>query len=304
MMSDSVRKHFLEVSTYTYAGAYRAYFQSLPDDIPTLGKLVCGQVIHPSFFYTPVSAYLEDRYFGKLSKYPRHRFRNEDDLFVTAAAMTAELFRLDERGFCEGKDVTKRLSVSCRQASVLMSAILKAKGVPCRSRAGFMDFGNDGASYMEHWVNEYWDEADGRWVLIDVDGYYEYESRFGYSQFDLPAGKFLPAAEAWLGVREKTLDRAKLEVGEQCPGEGLYGYLLMDFHALMNNEVYYTFQPQYLYRQYDRVTEDDLRELDGLARLLADPDGNLIRLRELWETTDKFGILTNPGTDLYQQIFS
>ena len=81
----------------------------------------------------------------------------------------------------------------------------KTKGIPCRSRAGFMDFGNTGDSYMEHWVNEYWDYNENRWVLVDVDGYYEYEQRFGYSQFDLPRQKFVTASEAWLGLRKNTL---------------------------------------------------------------------------------------------------
>lgn len=42
-----------------------------------------------------------------------------------------------------------------------------------------MDFRNLGDSYVEHWVNEYWDFGGNRWVLADVDGYYEYEERFG-----------------------------------------------------------------------------------------------------------------------------
>ena len=58
--------------------------------------------------------------------------------------------------------------VSCRQASVFFSAILKAKGIPCRSRAGFMDFGDTGDSYMEHWVNEYQDFKKNRWILAEL----------------------------------------------------------------------------------------------------------------------------------------
>ena len=69
--------------------------------------------------------------------------------------MIAGIFYLDETGFSQNKDVEKRLTVSCRQASILFSAILKVKGIPCRSRADFMDFGNSGESYVEHWVNEY-----------------------------------------------------------------------------------------------------------------------------------------------------
>lgn len=118
---------------------------------------------------------MEYTYYGKFAAYPRRRFKNEDELYITAVSMIAGILRLDETGFTKMKDVTKRITVSCRQASVLFSAILKAKGIPCRSRAGFMDFGDSGESYMEHWVNEYWSFDENRWVLADVDGYYEYE---------------------------------------------------------------------------------------------------------------------------------
>ncbi len=304
MINDLMKKHYLEVSTYTYAGAYKNYFISLPDDIPTLVKLVCGQVIHPSFFFTPVLKSLEDKYFGKLSSFQKNRFLNEDELFITATAMTAELFRLDESGFIEGKDVTRRLSVSCRQASVLMTAILKAKNIPCRSRAGFVDFGDDGSSYVEHWVNEYWNDNEKRWVLMDVDGYYEFESRFGYSQFDLPARKFICGAEAWLGIREGTIGKNKLIVDESEPGQGVYSYLMMDFHSLMNNEIFYYFLPKHLYNNYAKITEDELGELDDLARLVKNPDDNFNELYEIWNNNEKYYSLSNFGTDLYYKIFS
>lgn len=304
MINDFIKKHYLEVSTYTYAGAYRNYFQSLPDDIPTLGRLVCGQVIHPSFFFMPVSKSLEDKYFGELSLFQKHRFLNEDELFVTATAMTAELFRLDESGFVEGKDVTRRLSVTCRQASVLMTAILKAKNIPSRSRAGFIDFGDDGASYIEHWVNEYWNETEERWVLMDVGGYYEFEARFGYSQFDLPARKFISGANAWLGIRGGMLDKNKITVGESEPGQGFYAYLMMDFHSLMNNEIFYSFLPKHFYNNYAKITEDELYELDDLARLVKNPDGNFNELCEIWNNNEKYCSLSNFGTDLYYKIFA
>ena len=126
-MNKEIYQPYLETSVYTYAGAYKEYLESLPGDIPSIGKLVCDQITHPTLFFTHPSSYLEDSYFGKFASYPKERFKDEDELFVTAAAMIAEIFRLNETGFTTGKDVTKRITVSCRHASVLFSAILKAK---------------------------------------------------------------------------------------------------------------------------------------------------------------------------------
>ena len=299
---NKILERYLKTSIYTYAGAYREYLLSLPDDIPAIGRLVCDQITHPSMYFTEPSAYLEDTYYGKFASYPKHRFKNEDELYITAVSMIAGIFYLDEAGFTQNKDVTKRITVSCRQASILFSAILKAKGIPCRSRAGFMDFGNTGDSYGEHWVNEYWDFEKCRWILVDVDGYYEYEERFGYSQFDLPRNKFITASEAWLGLRRHTLHK-NLGVYPTNLLEGVCEYLLMDFHALMNNEVFYSYQPLYLRNGIQDLTEAGLCELDDLAELMDRPDENIEQIEQIWNTNEKLFVLTNRTQNVYYDLF-
>lgn len=301
-MNEAIYQRYLETSIYTDAGYYKELLLSLPDDIPTIGMLVCDQITHPSMYFTEPSSYLEDTYYGKFSSYPKQRFKNEDELYITAVSMIAGILRLDGAGFTRNRDVTKRITVSCRQASVLFSAILKAKGIPCRSRAGFMDFGDAGDSYMEHWVNEYWDFNESRWVLADVDGYYEYEQRFGYSQFDLPRRKFVTASEAWIGLRKNRLDK-KLDVFSPDILDGVCEYLFMDFHALMNNEIFYSYQPLYLRGGTQALSEDELRELDDLAELLAEPDQNMEQLEYLQATNEKLSILTNNTQNIYHDIF-
>lgn len=301
-MNEKLCKHYLKTSIYTYVGAYKEFVLSLPDDIPSIGMLVCDQITHPSMYFTEPSPYLEDTYFGKFSSYPKHRFKNEDELYITAVSMLAGILRFDEMGFTKNRDVSKRITVSCRQASVLFSAILKAKGIPCRSRAGFMDFGDAGESFLEHWVNEYWDFNENRWVLADVDGYYEYEQRFGYSQFDLPRRKFVTAPEAWLGLRRNTLDK-KLDVFSPDLLEGVCEYLFMDFHALMNNEIFYSYQPLYLRGGIKGLSESELGELDYLAELLTDPDKNIEKIEELYMTDEKLFTLTNNTENIYRDVF-
>ena len=301
-MNEKIYQRYLKTSVYTYVGSYKDFILSLPNDIPSIGMLVCDQITHPSMYFTEPSSYLENTYYGKFASYPKYRFKNEDELYITAVSMIAGILRLDERGFTKNRDVTKRITVSCRQASVLFSAILKAKGIPCRSRAGFMDFGDNGDSYMEHWVNEYWDFNENRWVLVDVDGYYEYEERFGYSQFDLPHRKFVTASEAWIGLRKNTLNK-KLDVFSPNPLEGVCEYLFMDFHALMNNEIFYSYQPLYLRDGIYTLNESELRELDHLAELLAEPDKNMEQIEHLWATNEKLSVLTNNTQNIYYDTF-
>ncbi len=301
-MNEKIFQRYLETSVYTYAGIYKDFIASLPDDIPSIGMLVCDQITHPSMYFTEPSPYLEDTYYGKFATYPKHRFKNEDDIYITAVSMIAGILRLDETGFTKNRDVTKRITVSCRQASVLFSAILKEKRIPCRSRAGFMDLGDAGDSYMEHWVNEYWNFNENRWVLADVDGYYEYEQRFGYSQFDLPRRKFVTASEAWLGLRKNTFNK-KLDVFSPTLLEGVCEYLFMDLHALMNNEIFYSYQPLYLRGGIQTLNEKELHELDALAELLAEPDKNMEQIEHLLAANEKWSVLTNNTQNVYHDIF-
>ena len=300
--NQNIYQRYLENSVYTDVGNYKDFVLSLPEDIPAICMLICDQITHPSMYFTEQSSYLEEAYYGKFASYPKNRFKNEDELYITAVAMIAGILRLDKTGFTKNRDVTKRITVSCRQASVLFSAVLKTKGIPCRSRAGFMDFGDSGDSYMEHWVNEYWDFKENRWVLADVDGYYEYEQRFGYSQFDLPRRKFVTASEAWLGLRRNTLQK-KLDVFSPIPLEGVCEYLFMDFHALMNNEIFYSYQPLYLRGGLQALCESELQELDSLAELLANPDENMEQIERLWTENEKFTILTNNTQNIYYDTF-
>ncbi len=138
--------------------------------------------------------------------------------------------------------------------------------------------------------------------MVDVDGYYEYEQRFGYSQFDLPRRKFVTASEAWIGLRKNILNK-KLDVFLPNPLEGVCEYLFMDFHALMNNEIFYSYQPLYLRDGIHALNESELYELDRLAELLSEPDKNIEQIEYLWTTNEKFSVLTDNTQNIYYDTF-
>jgi hypothetical protein len=67
-----------------------------------------------------------------------------------------------------------------------------------------------------------------------------------------------------------------------------------DFHSLMNNEILYLQGPSYIGRKFDKLTEDELIEIDQLAALMLTPDDNFDQLVDLWNTEKKFRILNGP----------
>lgn len=294
-MEEYILEHYRKPGTYTYAGAYFDYFRTLPDDVSVLGRLVCAQVIHRVTLKEGNTNANANLLYGDMNCYPWYRMRCEDDVFLTAAALAAELFRLDERGFVADRKAENKLVVTCRYVSVLMSAILKAKGIPARSRAGFAPYFKQGVS-MDHWINQYFSEKEGRWVTFDADGFYE-ENGMPLSQYDIPQDSFDWAAEAYLAVRSGKTDGKQYLYADglgTCSLPALVRYLVYDFHALMNHELTYTFLPAYLDGRLDRLTEQELQELDKLAELLLEPDRNFDKLCKFWNTERKFRIIHSP----------
>jgi hypothetical protein len=218
--------------------------------------------------------------------------RCEDDILLTAVSMTAELFRLDNRGFMLERQVEHKIVVTCRYVSVLMTAILKAKGISCRSRSGFAPYFKDGLS-LDHWINQYWNERQSRWVTFDADFFGD--SRLGFDQYDIPPNRFDWAADTWLQIRGAKVDGNKyVYAGGEVSLKAAVRAVFYDFHALMNNEISYTFQPAYIAEKFDSLTEHDFKEIDALAGLMLDPDENYNALCETWNTNRKYRILNSP----------
>lgn len=303
IMRKEILEHYLQTGAYTYAGAYKDYFRSLPEDISELGHLICSQVIHRVTLREGNTNANDKMQYGDMTRFPWYRMRCEDDIFMTAAAMTAELFRLDERGFTQERKTEDKIVVTCRYVSVLMSAILKAKGIPCRSRAGFAPYFQPGVS-MDHWINQYYCKKDNRWVTIDADGFYD-ENGMDLGQYDIPDSKFDYAGEAWLSIREgrKSGERFLYADGlGTCSLKAVIRALFYDFHALMNDEISYLFQPCYIDDKFEGLTEEDFTQLDELAYLLTDPDANFGKLAEIWETKKKFRIMNSPLVGDYDNL--
>ena len=292
-LQERVLDHYRRTGTYTYAGAYAEAFRALPDELPKLGRLVCGQIIHRVTLREGNTNANRDLLYGDMNRFPWQRMRCEDDLFLTAPAMAAELFRLDGRGFTPDRAVEHKLVLSCRYVSVLMSAICKAKGIPCRSRAGFAPYFHAGQSW-DHWINQAW--IGGRWVTFDADGFFE-ELGMPLRQYDMPGSAFDWAAQTWLDVRWGRADGARFIYADgqgTCGLEAVIRYVFYDFHALMNDEISFEFQPCWVAGKFDQLTEADFRRIDDLAEMMLDPDGNFDNLKRVWETERRFRVINSP----------
>lgn len=297
-MDAQIFSHYLETGPFTYPGLYRDYFRSLPDDPKELGDLISHQIIHRVTLQEGNKNANADLRYGDLTRWPWYRAPCEDDIYLTAPAIAAGLFRLDERGFVPDRAVEHKLVLTCRFVSVLVSSIYKAKGVPCRSRAGFAPYFRPGAS-MDHWINQVWVEQEQRWRTFDADGFYE-GLPVPVTQYDVQPVEFDWAADAWLAIRQGETDGRQFVYADGLGTNSLRAvgrYLVYDFHALMNNEISYVFQPRFMEAFLlgrAELSIEELQLLDRLARLMAAPDKNFHALVELWETEPRLRDLTSP----------
>ena len=287
-MNKKIQDFYKKVSFYTYAGPFKDYFISLPNDINKLRDLVCDQHIHKMrAFRTYTKKEISKNFVWYNCLY---------DALNTATAMTSEVFRLDEKGFYYKKLFEKRIVVTCRYISILFSSIMKAKGIPCRCRSGFAPYIYE-TFIVDHWINEYWDEKEQRWIRIDAEiqdhtrthdkkiNLYDIEDEFEYP------------AELWLKARKgeiKNLDKYLKYTSHK--GIEIFAHaLFLDFNALMNIELPYKYTPDFIYGDnFDKLTTKDYKDIDNLAKLMLEPDKNFDKLKHLWETNKKFRTLNSP----------
>lgn len=299
-MREEILDFYLKTSVYTNYYPFEEYYKTLPNNIKELAKLLHHQVIHRSEL---VRSYLGDasKYDNELElkklkeEYPWYRNRCDDDILMTAPAITAELFRQDPRGFTMGREVKDRVVITCRYVSVLLASILKAKGIPARCRSGYADYflRDRGNVYYDHWIVQYYDRKENRWVNVDADNDYKVD----FNQCDFPDKEFKWIAKVWLDVRSGKDDFKKYIHGSRFNGLDNLAYaLFFDFHALMNDEISYLFFPTSIDSkdEFFNLSEEELKKIDHLSELMLDPDKNFDELKYLFRNDKWLRAINSP----------
>lgn len=289
-----VLDHYLQFGQFTDPYPYKEVLKkNLPNDIKEIGLLVRKQIIHKSTLEHGNAGSNKDLRYGDMTKVPWYR-QNEDDIFPTASAMIAELFRRDSSGFILDRATKDKLILTCRFIAVLIASILKSKGIPARARSGFAPYfkveGLEIDKSYDHWINQYWDSKQSRWITIDVDA--SLEDYLKFDPYDISQETFDFSADAWLDVRGGRIDGNHFKDAVGLEGlDTISWQLFHDFHALMNNEILYQHGTAYIQNRIKELSEEELKEIDNLAKLMQKPDDNFDKLKELWETNKKFRIL-------------
>jgi hypothetical protein len=247
----------------TAAGRWAPWFDALPRDVADLCRIVQGLAIHEhmAFAYGLV---IEDD-------------RQCESHIRSVERMLERLFAIDPQPLTIARPPEKRLVGVCRHFVLLLVAMLRAKGVPARARCGFGTYFNPG-SFEDHWVCEYWNATESRWILADpqFDQVWRAKLKIDHDVLDVPRDRFLIAADAWTQCRTGKADSAKFGIGDLRGLWFVAGNLVRDAAALNNMEmlpwdVWGVMPPA------DRPLRDDqLAFFDRLAMLTRTPDTSLV----------------------------
>lgn len=273
----------------TTPGRHAPLLAGLPTDIGALARVGHGLMIHEHLTWA----------YG-VEQTPEERrtvhLRQVDRLLdaITAA---------DSRPLVVPREPGVRTAGNCRHFTVLLVTMLRAQGVPARARCGFGGyFGVD--NYEDHWVCEYWNAAEGRWILVDaqIDAVQQKMFPIDFDVTDVPRDRFLIAGDAWALCRAGKADpgRFGLSFTNEFGYWWIAGNLMRDAAALTNIELLPWDTWGQMPAPEEEIAEDLAVLFDRMAVLTQDPDRHLAELRHLMRTDERLRVPALVRNDLRQ----
>jgi hypothetical protein len=254
----------------TSAGGYAALLEPLPRDIGGLAAVAHGLLVH-EHMAAGYGLTLSDSDRGTV------HLRRVDQLLE-------QIVTRDDRPLDVAREPAGRVAGNCRHFTVLTVAALRAHGIPARARCGFGGYFGTGM-FEDHWVCEYWNDGQQRWILADaqIDDVQREWFPLGFDVTDVPRGQFVIAGQAWAQYRagEADPDRYGLSVLEEAGDWWIAGNLMRDAAALMNIELLPWDCWGIMPKPGDRISDADLTVFDKLAALTRDPDASFADLQQL-----------------------
>ena len=273
---DSHLTYFAQHGTISSPGEFVSQYQYLPTSIADLVKLVQGVTIH--VFWT-------ERYGFKA---PAERM-NEVQLRWMDRRLKRTL-ELDPRPLTESRPIEQKLIGNCRDHSLLLVSLLRHQGIPARARCGF------GAYFLpdhfeDHWVVEYWNITQSRWVLVDaqLDELQRDVLKIGFDPLDVPRDQFIVGGKAWQMCRSGEQDPDKFGIFDMHGLGFVRGNLVRDVASLNKMELL-PWDCWGVILNESLENPDDLAVLDKVASLSAEDVPDFEILRSLYESDPRLHV--------------
>ncbi len=177
--------YYSKQSVFTKPGLFSELFKNLPNSIHELCNIVHNVVIHrdtTNFLYG--------------FDLPNNIKQEADTRYVKDI-----LSKIQEKNLSPlitPRQPESRFSGTCRDFAILLCSMLRHKNIPARIRCGFSKYFVPNR-FEDHWVCEYWDIKEKRWILTDpeISNLEKDAYNINVNTEDLPRNQFLVAGKAW-----------------------------------------------------------------------------------------------------------
>src|SRR5690242_20453862 len=249
------------------AGAKAALLDGLPRDVGGLAKVVQGVLIHehvaPAYGVTLTA-----------EQHAQAQMRGVEKMLDSIA-------RRDSRPLSQARPAGERVVGVCRHFTLLHVAMLRRHGIAARARCGFGAYFEKG-KFVDHWVTEYWNDANKRWILVDaqLDQRQRELFKIAFDPLDVPRDQFLVAGDAWQRCRAGTADPGRFGILDMYGLWFIAGNVIRDVAALNDHvmlpwDVWGAMSP--------KDDEIDRALIDRLAALTVEPDRHFGELRAVYQ---------------------
>jgi len=263
----------------TVAERYAPLFDGLPRDVVGLAGVAQGLLLHEHIAPAYGVTLLDER---RSSVHIRPVER-----------LLERLLAEDERPLTTVRPLETRLAGNCRHFTLLMVAMLRVQGVPARARCGFGAYLEPGY-FVDHWVAEYWNTAEARWVRVDaqLDAVQQELFNIDFDPLDVPHDRFVIAGDAWAQCRTGEADPSRFGIFDMNGLWFIAGNLVRDAAALNKVELLPWDVWGAMPGPGETLNEDQLAFFDRLAALTRTPDASFAELRALYAGDERLRVPT------------
>jgi|WetSurMetagenome_2_1015567.scaffolds.fasta_scaffold333008_1 hypothetical protein len=269
--------YFSQFGRTTNPDPFVDLYADLPADIPSLVKVVQGLLIH---------VFWAERYGVKLSA-----DRQAEVQLRTLERRLARTLELDPDPLPVARLNIKKIAGNCRDFSVTMASMLQSKGVPARPRCGFGAYFIPN-HYEDHWVCEYWNEPEQRWVLVDaqLDELQRNILQIPFNTLDVPRDQFVVGGAAWKMCRSGQANPDQFGIFDMNGIDFVKGNFVRDVAALNKMELLPWDCWGLILNDTASLPSDDLSLLDQLADLTQADVPDFDEVRQIYESDPRLSV--------------
>lgn len=246
---------------------YSVLYDCIPDDAQGVVDVIHGLFLH-IFWVQRYGVTLNE------SQYRHVQSRKVSNILAVIES-------LDKSSFTQARTYEKRFIGNCRDHSVFLCSILRSKGIPARARCGFGIYFIPN-HYEDHWICEYWNNSENRWVSVDpqLDKLQRDILGICFDPLDMPQGQFVTGCEAWKLCRSGVADPDSFGIFHMKGLGFVLGNFIRDMASLNKMELLPWDCWGVMLKDVNKLTAAEYELLDRVAELAMAGDEQIYDIYE------------------------